>query len=105
MGVTILRRVGRDGRGADAATIREVAARAEESVATVFAVLNRARYANQGLAERARGSAVARDYPPDILARSLKKRCAHMPGLFRSGTNNSSHGKRPSGRDRPSWAS
>ena len=69
-------------------TIRDVAARAGVSVATVSAVLNESKYVSPELAERVRESASALDYRPNSLARSLKKLRSHTLGLVLSDITN-----------------
>jgi LacI family transcriptional regulator len=70
------------------ATIRDVAARAQVSVATVSAVLNGNKYVSPELAERVRTSVAALNYRPNGLARSLKRQRSHILGLILSDITN-----------------
>lgn len=70
------------------ATIRDVAERAQVSVATVSAVLNENKYVSPVLAERVRESIATLRYRPNGLARSLKQQRAHILGLVLSDITN-----------------
>lgn len=69
-------------------TIRDVAVRAQVSVATVSAVLNDNKYVSPALAERVRESITTLRYRPNGLARSLKQQRAHILGLILSDITN-----------------
>jgi LacI family transcriptional regulator len=70
------------------ATIKDVAAHAGVSVATVSAVLNENKYVSPALAQRVRASIAVLKYERNNLARSLKKRVSHTIGLIVSDITN-----------------
>jgi LacI family transcriptional regulator len=70
------------------ATIKDVAARAAVSVATVSAVINGNKYVSPELAERVRESIAVLGYERNSLARSLKTQTSHTIGLIISDITN-----------------
>lgn len=64
------------------ATIKEVAARAEVSVATVSRVVNNSDYVSSDLRARVEAAMQALDYKPSALARSLRRRKTHIIGVL-----------------------
>src|SRR3989440_3957945 len=70
------------------ATIKDVAAHAGVSVATVSAVINRNKYVSPGLAQRVQESIAALGYERNGLAQGLKKHTSHTIGLIISDITN-----------------
>src|SRR6266567_3218131 len=70
------------------ATIKDVAARAAVSVATVSAVINGNKYVSPELAERVRESIAVLGYERNSLAHSLKTQTSHTIGLIISDITN-----------------
>lgn len=70
------------------ATIKDVAAHAGVSVATVSAVINENKYVSAELAQRVRSSIAALGYERNSLAQSLKKHASHTIGLIISDITN-----------------
>src|SRR2546429_1371057 len=70
------------------ATIKDVAAHAGVSVATVSAVINRNKYVSPNLAQRVQESITALDYERNSLAQSLKKQTSQTIGLIVSDITN-----------------
>jgi LacI family transcriptional regulator len=70
------------------ATIKDVAAHAGVSVATVSAVINSNKYVSPGLAQRVYESITALDYERNGLAQGLKKHTSHTIGLIISDITN-----------------
>ncbi len=70
------------------ATIKDVAAHAGVSVATVSAVINSNKYVSPGLAQRVHESITALDYECNGLAQGLKKHTSHTIGLIISDITN-----------------
>lgn len=69
-------------------TIKDVAIRAEVSVATVSAVLNANKYVSPELAQRVRESITALGYERNSLAQGLKTQTSHTIGLIISDITN-----------------
>jgi LacI family transcriptional regulator len=69
-------------------TIKDVAARAEVSVATVSAVLNANKYVSPELAQRVHESITALGYKRNSLAQGLKTQTSHTIGLIISDITN-----------------
>src|SRR2546430_13921270 len=70
------------------ATIKDVAAHAGVSVATVSAVINRNKYVSPGLAQRVQESIAALGYERNSLAQGLKMQTSHAIGLIISDITN-----------------
>lgn len=70
------------------ATIKDVAAHAGVSVATVSAVINNNKYVSPGLAQRVHESIAALAYERNGLAQGLKKHTSHTIGLIISDITN-----------------
>ena len=70
------------------ATIKDVAAHAGVSVATVSAVINRNKYVSPNLAQRVQESITALGYERNSLAQSLKKQTSQTIGLIVSDITN-----------------
>jgi len=70
------------------ATIKDVAARAAVSVATVSAVINSNKYVSPALAQRVRESITALGYERNSLAQGLKTQTSHTIGLIISDITN-----------------
>jgi len=70
------------------ATIKDVAAHAGVSVATVSAVINRNKYVSPNLAQRVQESITTLDYERNSLAQSLKKQTSQTIGLIVSDITN-----------------